>query len=275
VRECLSEPAGLVRVLDFGIGSMGLYRALEDDLMRRIEVTGISESPQHDPADPLLARHAIEIAVGPGLSPLTWVADGSQDRVVCSYVFDYLSDPMRAEALRAFARVLAGGGKLLLVLHHPRGRRADKFRRSRPYWPMARALYERLSSGRHAEASALLEELTVLLNASFGNDDRYRGYLASYLKTAELFLSEFCVDGRVDGPVPGAALIDCERTACLIDRELAMTCEALRPIEHPASDLALPSELALCDLVECIDPTDGWPIAHVLTAIRLPRCNGV
>jgi hypothetical protein len=274
VRDCLSEPTGLVRLLDFGIGSLGLYRALDDDLMRRLRITGVSESQQHDPEDPLLARHAIDVAIGPGLSPLAQVPAGSQDRLVCSYVFDYLSDRTRSEALRAFARVLAGGAKLLLVLHHPRGKRADKFRRSRPYWRMARVLYEWLSNGRHAEASALLKELTIMLNAVFGDDDTYRGYLASYAKTAERFLSEFCVDGRLARPVPEAALIDCERTAGLIDRELAMTCEALRPIEHPASEISLPSELMSADLVECADPSDGSPIAHVLTAVRRRQPGG-
>jgi hypothetical protein len=175
VRECLREPAGRVRVLDFGVGSLGLYRALDDDLMRRIELLGFSPSQQHDPADPLLARHAIEIVVGRGLSPLAKVPAASQDRVVCSYVFDYLSDPARCGVLHAFARVLRGGGKLLLILHHPRGKR---------------------------------------------------------------------------------------------DRQRAMACETLRPIEHPASELALPGALRLSDVVECEDPVDGAPIAHVLTVVR-------
>jgi len=269
VRECLSEPVGLVRVLDFGIGNLGLYRALEDELMRRIELIGISESLQHDPADPLLARHAIDVVIAPGLSPLAQVLAGSQDRVVCSYVFDYLSDPARAGALCAFARVLAGGGKLLLVLHHPRGKRAEKVRRSRRYWPRARRLYELLLSGRHAEASALLNELTAWLRAAFGHDHRYRRYLASFLKTAELFMSELCLDGRAVCPVPEAVLVYFERCASSIDRERAMTCDALRPFEHPARDLPLPSELVLADLVECTDPTDDSPVAHVLIAV----CN--
>jgi SAM-dependent methyltransferase len=267
VRACLSEPAGLVRVLDFGIGSMELYRSLGDDVMRRIELTGISESPQHDAADPLFARYPIDIAIGPGLSPLALVPAQSQDRVVCSYVFDYLGDEMRSEALQAFARVMAEGAKLLLILHHPRGRRADKFRRSQPYWPVARAIYEQLLTRRYAEAAALLKDGKTLL-AAFANDDRYRRYLASYLKTAERFLSAFCLDGHLACAVPDAAWLDCERSVGAIDREQAMTCQALRPIEHPASDLAMPRELTLCSVVTHEDPTDGTPIAHVLTAVR-------
>ena len=130
-----------------GIGSMGLYRSLEDELMSRIRLTGISESQQHDAADPWVARHAIEIAVGPDLAPLANVAAASQDRIVCTYVLDYLSDPMRSDALIAFARVMLPGAKLVLVLHHPHGRRANKFRRSRPYWPMAHDVYAHLLGG--------------------------------------------------------------------------------------------------------------------------------
>ncbi len=268
VRDCLSERPGVLRVLDFGIGSMGLYRSLEDELMRRVTLTGVSESLQHDPADPLLARYPIEIAIGPGLSPLAKMPSASQDRVVCSYVFGYLSDQMRADALRAFARVLVGGGKLILVLHHPRGKRADKFRRSQPYWQQARELYRQLLQARYAEASALLHGLTDLLDASFAHDRQYRGYLASYLTTAERFISVYCPAGHRARPACEAALSDCERTLQLIGRELAMTCQSLRPIAHPARSLPLPGELTLTKLIECADPTDGLPIAHVLTAVR-------
>lgn len=266
VRKCLSETSGRVRVLDFGIGSLGLYRSLEDELMERIQLTGISESLQHDAADPWLACHSIEVAIGPGLAPLAHVPAASQDRVVCTYVLDYLSDQMRADALAAFARVMAMGAKLVLVLHHPRGRRAEKFRRSQPFWSMARAVYDHLSNGRHAQANALLHELHALLNTELAPDARYRGYLASYLKTAQRFLSELCEDGRLTCTVPDAALLACEHAASSTDRERAMTCDALRPIEHPARDLVLPRALRLCDLFTHIDPTDGAPMAYVLTA---------
>jgi hypothetical protein len=163
---------------------------------------------------------------------------------------------------------MVGGAKLTLVLHHPRGQRAQKFRRSEPYWQEARACYERLLEGRYAEASALFQSSMLWLDAVFAHDQRYRSYLASYLKTAERFLSLFCVDGRCVHEVPEAALADCQRTMRLIDRELAMTCRSLRPIELPASQLTLPPELTLSNLVECADPADGCPIAHVLTAVR-------
>jgi SAM-dependent methyltransferase len=222
VRECLNDAPGLVRVLDFGIGSMGLYRALDEGLMRRMRLLGISESQQHDAADPLLARYAIDIAIGPGLAPLAQVPAQSRDRVVCSYVLDYLSDQARRDALAAFARIMADGAKLVLVLHHPYGRRAEKFRRSRAYWPQARALYEQLRSGRHDDARATLHDLELLLQRMFARDDRYRRYLSSYLNTARGFLSEF----QGDRAIPQPALIACETAARAIDRERAMTCDA-------------------------------------------------
>jgi SAM-dependent methyltransferase len=267
VRDCLNEVPGLVRVLDFGIGSMGLYRALDDELMRRMRLLGISESQQHDAADSLLARYAIDIAIGPGLTPLAQVPAQSRDRIVCSYVLDYLTDQARREALAAFARVMADGAKLVVVLHHPYGRRAEKFRRSRAYWPEARTLYEHLRSGRHEQARATLHALELLLERAFARDDRYRRYLASYLNTARRFLSDF----HGDRAVPEAALVACENAACAIDRERAMTCDALRPIENPATDLALPSGLTRCEVIECADPTDGAPMAYVLTAVRRGR----
>ena len=156
VRACLGEAPGRIRVLDFGIGSMGLYRSLEDELMRRIQLTGTSESQQRHATDPWIARHAIEIAIGPGVSPIANVATASQDRVVCTYVLDYVSDAMRSDALNAFARIMRPGAKLALVLHHPRGRRADKFRRSQPYWPMARDVYAQLSNDCYAQGGARL-----------------------------------------------------------------------------------------------------------------------
>lgn len=268
VRACLSERLGPLAVLDFGIGSMGLYRSLDDDLMRRITLIGLSESPQHDPADPLLARYRIRIAIGPGVAAFADVAPRSQDRVVCTYVFAYLAVSQRAQALAAFARVLVPGGKLVLALHHPRGERARKFRRSEPYWPKARQLYERLLQGRYGDASALLEELTAFLNEAFGRDYAYRRYLASYLKTATRFLATFCVDAKRVYPIHEEALADCRHTLRWIDRELAMTCRSFHPVENPALDLPLPAELTLSRIEECLDPGCGSPMANVVTAVK-------
>jgi SAM-dependent methyltransferase len=269
VCACLNEIPGRLRVLDFGIGNLGLYRAFDDSLMQRISLTGITESQQHTAEDPLLARHRIRIETGPGLSPCARVSNSTQDCVVCTYVFAYLDAQTRADALACFARVLVPGGKLVLVLHHPRGERARKFRCAEPYWPSARSLYERLLEGRHTEARALLQALTMFLNETFGADEGYRRYLASYLKTAARFLETFCAD-EADATrvcaIPEAALFDCQDMQRLIDREWAMTCRSFHPIENPALELALPAELSLSDIVACIDPTCGSPIAYVVQA---------
>jgi hypothetical protein len=92
------------------------------------------------------------------------------------------------------------------------------------------------------------------------HDERHRAYLASYLKTAQRFLAEL--------PVPDAALLACEHTLRSIDRERAMTCEALRPIAQPARELVLPRGLTLSGVAEHIDPTNDAPMANVLTAVR-------
>ena len=194
VCACLNETPGPLRVLDFGIGNMGLYRVFEDSLMQRISLIGITESQQHTAEDRFLARYRIRIETGPGLSPCARVSNGTQDFVVCTYVFAYLDAQTRADALASFARVLVPGGKLVLVLHHPRGERARKFRCAEPYWPNARSLYERLLEGRYAEARALLHALTMFLNETFGADEGYLRYLGSYLKTAARFLEMFCAD---------------------------------------------------------------------------------
>jgi SAM-dependent methyltransferase len=269
LRACLLETPGPLRVLDFGIGSLGLYRALESgDLLERISLTGISESQQHDDDDPLLARYRVRIALGPGLTPLAAVPQSSHDHVLCTYVFAYLSEDARSEALRAFARVLVPGGQVTLVLHHARGDRARKFRRSEPYWQKAGQLYERLLEGSYGLASALLDELNHALFADFGRDPGYRSYLASYLKTAARFLTTFCVNGRRVYRVPEVALLDCENTRHWIERELAMTCRSFHPIERPLDDLALPAELSHRKLTECVDLESGLPLAHVLTATK-------
>ena len=79
-------------------------------------------------------------------------------------------------------------------------------------------------------------------------------------------MAELCRDSRFSDAVPDAARLACEHAAHAIERERAMTCDALRPIAHPARDLALPSQLRVCEVVEHIDPTDGTPIANMLTA---------
>ena len=267
---CLKRRPGRLRTLDFGIGSLGLYRALDDSLMQRLALTGISESPQHASADPLFERHPIRIEIGPGLSPLDRIADGSQDIVLCTYVFAYLDVRMRNDALAAFARVLAPGGHLLLVLHHPRSERARKFRAAEPYWPSLRLLYERLLTGRFAEARVQLHALTAYLAESFESDENYVRYLASYLKTATRFLATFCAntpDARLVCAIPEAALFDCRDMLRLIDREWSMTCRAFNPVHDPAQELEPPAELKLSAVAELVDSTCGAPIANLVTMV--------
>ena len=268
VCACLNGMPGTLRTLDFGIGSLGLYRALDDTLMRRLSLTGISESQQHSAADPLLDRYPVRIAVGPGLSPLRGIADQSQDLVLCTYVFAYLDARMRRDALAAFARLLVPGGRLVLVLHHPRGERARKFHASEPYWPSVRLLYERLLTGRFAEARVQLHALTAYLAESFEADEIYPRYLASYLKTATRFLATFCAhtpDARLVCAVHEEALRDCRDMLHLIDREWSMTCRAFNPITDPAQELEPPTALRLSDVAELVDPTCGAPIANLVT----------
>ena len=266
---CLEETPGLLHVLDFGIGNMGLYRVFDDRLMRRIALTGISESQQHAADEPMISRYRIHIETGPSLTPCARVADHSQDVVVCTYVFAYLVTQTRADALAAFARLLVPGGKLVLVLHHPRGERAQKFQRSQPFWPSARQLYEYLRAARYADARELLGSLTEFLIVNFGTDERYLRYLASYLKTAARFVSMFSAEDNAisrQRTIPDEALADCRLMQLLIDRERAMTCESFAPVEQPARDLDFPPALRLLNVEECHDPMSDAPIAHVVTA---------
>ena len=270
VCACLNETQGPLRVLDFGIGNMGLYRMFDDSLMRRISLTGISESQQHTADDPLLERYFIQIKIGPGLSPCARVANRSQDFVLCTYVFAYLDAQTRADALSVFVRMLVSGGRLVLVLHHPRGERARNFRRAEPYWPRTRSLYARLLEGRYAEARALLHSLTVFLSHTFDADEGCHRYLSSYLKTAARFLKIFCSDdaeAKQVYAIADAALEDCQEMLRLVDREWSMTSRTFHPIEHPARELVLPTGLSLSNITECKDPRCGSPIAHVVTAI--------
>jgi SAM-dependent methyltransferase len=268
VQSRLNATPGAQRVLDFGIGNLALYRALDPDLMRRITLLGITESQQHDTDDPLFDRSRIEILIGPGLEPFARVARESQHHVVCSYVFAYLDEPTRAQALQRFARVLVPGGRLTLVLHHPRGARARKLQASAPYWPAARTLYACLLDRDYDDAHARLLELDAFLQATFAGEPVYRRYLASYLKTARRFLTLF---GRPDRPhtdIPDAAWQDCVDTQRLIDREQAMTCDSFRPVVDPLADLPLPSELGDVVVSEQVNPISGQPIANILCARR-------
>src|SRR5690606_34480060 len=140
---------------------------------------------------------------------------------------------------------------------HPRGERERKFRAAEPYWPMARALYDRLVEERYAEARRLLPTLTTFLNETFPEDPGFERYLASYLKTATRFLATFCAEDVTPVPrqaIPEEAFIDCDAMRRLIDREWTMTCGAFRPIDDPGETLRMPVGLRLKGVVECLDP---------------------
>jgi hypothetical protein len=66
--------------------------------------------------------------------------------------------------------------------------------------------------------------------------------------------------------IPHVALLDCEDTQRLIDREQAMTCDSFRPVLDPLADLPLASELTEVVSSEHLDPISGRPIANVLCA---------
>ncbi len=268
VSACLVEGPSPLRVLDFGVGAFGLYRALGDELMQRIALTAISESQQHDPADPFLQQHKVRIEVGANLLPLADIPPASQDRVLCTYVFAYLDPPTRANALFAFTRLLTTNGTLVLVLHHPDGERAKKFRKAAPYWPMAREIYACLLRGQQTEAKMQMQALTNFLDSTFPEEQTFRNYLASYLKTATGFLSTYCESSSDGVHITDEALSDCRATQRSIDREYCMTCQSFNPVKDPATDLSLPEELTLLGVKECMDPRSGAPIANVLTAIR-------
>lgn len=259
-----------IRVLDFGIGSLGLYRALDDSYVRAMVLTGISESKQHNDADPWIAQHSIRIFVGPGVKPLYDLTPSSFDMVICTYVFAYLSDEMRARALAGFCRALAPGGKLLLVLHHPEGDRARKITQAKRYWPLARHVYTSLLNGNYALSKRLLLRSLQMLDHAFSADYEYLNYLVSYLRSADQVLERYIHANTRVKPIPDVAIADCEGTLKLIDREVSMTCDRFHPVKDPEEDLTLPSALALHSLRVCRDPRNGAPMANVLTAIKRP-----
>ena len=273
-REILKSLGGSrdpLRVLDFGIGNLGLYHCFDHALLDRLELTGISESEQHDPNDELLTRYRIDVITGEGVSPLEAIRSESMDVVISTYVLAYLNGATRARLLEELGRVLAPNGELVLVLHHPAGRRNRAFKRSYRYWISARQLYLQLLDGRWANARQTLAGLAHLLSEHFPDDVQHRRYLASYIRTGARFVEMFCRSAKEASAIPEQAFIDCEETVRLIDREFAMTCQSFNPIHDPIGDLVLPASLRVARLTECRDPTDNTPIANVFRACKDDR----
>lgn len=268
IQKSLVKLRDPLRVLDFGIGNLGLYHCFDGALLNRLELTGISESQQHDPTDELLRRYRIEVITGEGVSPLSTIRSESMDVVISTYVLAYLDDTARARLLAELGRILAPTGELVLVLHHPAGRRSRAFKGSYSHWINARRLYLQLLSGQWNRARQTLAGLIDDLSERFPEDAQHRRYLESYIRTGARFLEMFCVSADEESSIPERALIDCEETIRLIDREFAMTCQSFNPIYNPIIDIALPAGLRFAGLTECWDPSDSMPIANVFRASK-------
>jgi SAM-dependent methyltransferase len=109
-----SQLEGAARVLDLGCGEGHLARRLARGTREREIVVGL------EPSAAQLAG-AVEQAGGPryvrGVGERLPFRDGSFDGVVCCLVIEHSSDP---DALLAEAvRVLAVGGRFLLLVNHP------------------------------------------------------------------------------------------------------------------------------------------------------------
>jgi SAM-dependent methyltransferase len=110
----MSHLEGAVRVLDLGSGEGHLARRLAREIPEREIVVGL------EPSSAQLAS-AVGQGGGPryvrGVGERLPFRDGSFDGVVCCLVIEHSSDP---DALLAEAvRVLAVGGRFLLLVNHP------------------------------------------------------------------------------------------------------------------------------------------------------------
>lgn len=111
--ELLGDVDGLY-VLDAACGP-GYYAA--ELLQRGARVTGLDNSPRMIELCRQLPGG--EFRLHDLNDPLTWLPDGSVDRVLCALVYEYVDN--RAGMLREFRRVLRPGGALVLTCLHPTG----------------------------------------------------------------------------------------------------------------------------------------------------------
>ena len=111
VLDAVGECAGL-RVLDAGCGEGYLSRKLAS---MGADVTGVDAAQGLiDAASSHPSPGARFIRAGVEDLPLK---DGEFDLVLCNHLFSHLQDPTRA--IGEFARVLRGGGRLILLTLHP------------------------------------------------------------------------------------------------------------------------------------------------------------
>jgi SAM-dependent methyltransferase len=111
--ELLGDVDGL-HVLDAACGP-GYYAA--ELLSRGARVTGLDNSPRM--VELCHQLPAGEFRVHDLNDPLSWLPDGSVDRVLCALVYEYVDN--RAGMLREFRRVLRPDGALVLTCLHPIG----------------------------------------------------------------------------------------------------------------------------------------------------------
>jgi SAM-dependent methyltransferase len=258
-----------LRILDYGIGNMGLYRCFDDSLLNRIQLTGISQSQQYDEDDKLIKNFQIKIIIGKDLSPFSEILSESNDYVISSYVFAYLEKNKHAKLLEEFCRVLVPNGEIILILHHPDGRRNKKFKLSEPYWTKTLELYTQLIYGSYNAAKISLDSIKNYLYSTFSDDVKYRNYLESYIKVAVKFLEYYYTNAEKNCTMLEDALFDFKSMIQLVKREFTMTYKSFQPIKNPKTDIVLPPGLLFSQLTECFDPTDQTPIANFFTAVKL------
>lgn len=267
IESTLSRLPRPARVLDFGVGNLGLYHALAPELLDGLSLTGVSESAQHDPHDPLLARMRGKVLVTPQSLPLA-LPTASVDLALATYVLAYLDEARRRQLLLEFARVIAPGGRLLLALHHPESRRHDSFRRSAPFWQHAERAYVGLLAGDYDAAARHTSAAEAHVQDGFHDDPQHARYLRSHLRTAARFLEYFVREGLLTALPPSVAIDDCRDTLGRITRERAMTTDGFAPVLEPERLPGLRPRFRLHSCQTCVAPDERGPLAHVLVAIR-------
>jgi SAM-dependent methyltransferase len=194
----LGDVAGK-HVLDAACGP-GLYAA---ELVRRgAEVVGFDHSSRMVE----LCRSRVELAefrVHDLGDPISWLADGTVDLVLCALALEYVDD--RLSALRELRRVLRPGGALVLSRLHPTG---DWLRHGGSYFDV-RTIEETWSKGWSV-----------------------RHWLAPLEVTCEeIHAAGFVIERLIEPrPVPEAAAIDPERYEELCREPTGFLAFRLRPL---------------------------------------------
>ena len=130
-RPAMIDLAGDVngrRILDAGCGSGPLTAALR---AKGATMTGFDASPAMVDLARLRAGEDVALHVADLSKPLPFANDAFDD-IVASLVMHYLGD--WAGPLAELRRVLKPGGRLIMSVNHPSGRRPAHPRRHRPKW---------------------------------------------------------------------------------------------------------------------------------------------